>query len=106
MDVLAPMRGPVQDRPVRFPAQCGNALPLRFLDFLLHHRTSRASCFTGREYPSRFPAPERFAVHKLLVAARGRLDTAERVKARKDVEQAAFLVRVLAGDRSGELQDV
>ena len=59
----------------------------------------------GAGIPVKVPAPERFAVHKLLVAARGRPDTAECVKARKDVEQAAFLVRVLAGDRPSELQD-
>ena len=59
----------------------------------------------GTGIPVKVPAPERFAVHKLLVAARRRKDTTSRIKARKDVEQAALLVRVLASDRPEELRD-
>ena len=104
VDVLAPMRGPPQDRPVHLPALEGDAQPLRFLDFLLY-REIEALVLHGTGIPVKVPAPERFAVHKLLVAARRRTDTTNRIKARKDVEQAALLVRVLASDRPEELRD-
>jgi hypothetical protein len=48
------------------------------------------------------PAPERFAIHKLIVADRRR-DGPDSFKARKDRDQARFLVKVLAEDRPDEL---
>ena len=104
VDVLAPLSGPPRDRPVHLPALEGDAQPLRFLDFLLYQEIE-ALVLHGTGIPVKVPAPERFAVHKLLVAARRRKDTANRIKARKDVEQAALLVRVLASDRPEELRD-
>ena len=104
VDVLAPMRGPPQDRPVHLPALEGDAQPLRFLDFLLY-REIEALVLHGTGIPVKTPSPERFAVHKLLVAARRPADPASRAKARKDLEQAALLIRVLASDRPEELQD-
>ena len=47
------------------------------------------------------PRPERFAIHKLIVANRRREDDA--IKARKDREQAALLIAVLAEDRPADL---
>ena len=104
VDVLAPMRGPPRDRPVRLPALDGDAQPLRFLDFLMYGEIE-ALVLHGTGIPVKVPAPERFAVHKVLVAARRRTDSTARAKARKDLEQAALLVRVLASDRPEELQD-
>ena len=104
VDVLAPMRGPPRDRPVHLPALEGDAQPLRFLDFLLY-REIEALVLHGEGIPVKVPAPERFAVHKLLVAARRRTDSTGRARARKDLEQAALLVRVLASDRPEELRD-
>jgi len=43
------------------------------------------------------PQPVRYAIHKLIVATR-RIPSAA-AKARKDIEQAAALIRVLAKDR-------
>lgn len=48
-------------------------------------------------------APERFAIHKLIVADRRR-DGAGSLKAAKDREQAAFLIEVLAQDRPDDLR--
>lgn len=48
------------------------------------------------------PRPERFAVHKLIVADR-RQGGQDVLKARKDRAQAAFLIDVLAEDRPGDL---
>lgn len=103
VDVLAPMRGPPLDRPVHLPALEGDAQPLRFLDFLLYQEIE-ALVLHGAGIPVKVPAPERFAVHKLLVAARRRTDSTGRIRARKDLEQAALLVRVLASDRPEELR--
>ncbi|MQT14665.1 nucleotidyltransferase family protein [Segnochrobactrum spirostomi] len=49
------------------------------------------------------PRPERYAVHKLIVADRraGR----DALKARKDLLQAAFLIRALAEDRPDDLTE-
>ncbi|MDW4499310.1 GSU2403 family nucleotidyltransferase fold protein [Sulfitobacter sp. D35] len=50
------------------------------------------------------PRPERFAIHKLIVADRRR-DGPDSGKAAKDRAQAAFLVEVLAEERPVELAD-
>jgi hypothetical protein len=50
------------------------------------------------------PRPERFAVHKLIVADR-RQGGPDVLKARKDRAQAAFLIDILAEDRPGDLAD-
>ncbi len=50
------------------------------------------------------PRPERFAIHKLIVADRRR-DGPDRMKSRKDRQQAAFLIEVLAEDRPDELAE-
>lgn len=52
----------------------------------------------------RIPRPERFAVHKLIVADR-RQAGPDALKSRKDRAQAAFLIRVLAEDRPYELKE-
>lgn len=48
------------------------------------------------------PRPERFAIHKLIIADRRR-DEADRLKATKDRAQAAFLIDILADDRPDDL---
>ena len=50
------------------------------------------------------PRPERFAIHKLIVADRRR-DGADSLKAMKDRMQATFLIEVLAEDRPDELAE-
>lgn len=52
----------------------------------------------------RIPRPERFAVHKLIVADR-RQAGPDSLKARKDLMQAAFLAEVLSDERPGDLED-
>lgn len=52
----------------------------------------------------RAPRPERFAIHKLIVADR-RLGGSDSLKARKDLLQAETLIAVLAHDRPGDLAD-
>ena len=50
------------------------------------------------------PRPEKFAIHKLIVADRRR-DGATSFKAEKDREQAAFIIATMAEDRPSEVWD-
>ena len=50
------------------------------------------------------PQPERYAIHKLIVADRRRAGD-DALKVEKDQRQAAFLIDVLAQDRPDELRD-
>lgn len=72
-----------------------NAMPLPFIDILLEH--SETVVLGGSRM--RFPIPEAFFVHKLIVAAR-RPIAAKRLK---DLEQCAALVAAL---RDRELREV
>jgi hypothetical protein len=104
VEILTPNRGPERDEPIELPALGVYARPLRFLDFLLAEAIPAA-------VPYRYgvlvnvPAPARYAVHKLIIATRrGRspaLSGGAEAKARKDVEQAIALIRVLAEDQPG-----
>ena len=48
------------------------------------------------------PRPERYAIHKLIIADRRR-DGAGSLKSAKDREQAAFLIEAMAEDRPDDL---
>jgi hypothetical protein len=50
------------------------------------------------------PRPERFAIHKLILADR-RLGGPDAIKAHKDLMQAEFLIEILAQDRPDQLSD-
>jgi hypothetical protein len=94
-----------QGRPARMPALGGaGAEPLRFLDFLIH-RPVRSVVLHAGGVPVLVPAPERYAVHKLIVAAKRREDPDGRAKTGKDVAQAATLVEAMAATRRHELTD-
>lgn len=49
------------------------------------------------------PRPERYAVHKLIVAQRR--EGSAKAKAKKDLDQAEALIQVLSEDRPAELED-
>ena len=49
------------------------------------------------------PRPERFAIHKLIVAQRRRAE--DRLKSQKDLQQAAYLIAALARDRPDDLAE-
>lgn len=50
------------------------------------------------------PRPERFAIHKLIVADRRR-EGRDSLKAEKDRLQAGYLINVLASDRPEDLRE-
>ena len=83
------------DHPAKMPALGGaGADPLRFLDFLIRDPI-RTILLHKSGVPVTVPAPERYAVHKLIVASRRHTDGQSAVKRDKDVRQAALLFEAL-----------
>lgn len=83
------------DTPARMPALGGAAAqPLRFLDFLIHEPV-RSVLLHKSGIPVTVPAPERFAVHKIIVAARRNRDAIGYARSSKDLHQAAALASAL-----------
>lgn len=93
VDLLAPAAGEAPGEPVFVPAFGGMAQPLPLLDYLLGETV--AGLVVGRRelLVVALPAPERFALHKLVVA-RSR-PAAFATKAAKDRDQAALVLAVL-----------
>ncbi|WP_191057918.1 nucleotidyltransferase family protein [Geminicoccus harenae] len=70
--------------------------PLRFLDFLIYQEMP-TTLLHGPGVRVNVPAPERFTVHKLIIAARR--SGAGRLKAAKDLAQAGALIEAHAASR-------
>ncbi len=85
------------------PALGVNAQALNYLNFLIAEPIHAAAIYRSGILVQ-VPRPERFAIHKLIIADRRR-DGAGSLKASKDREQAAFLVAVLAQDRPDDLAE-
>jgi hypothetical protein len=101
VDFLTPNAGPDTDKPRRLSAFHTDAQPLRFLDFLIHDPEPAVVLHDAGVYVL-VPAPQRYAVHKLIVARRRREGAAKRDK---DVQQAAALLGLLAEKRAQDLGD-
>jgi hypothetical protein len=102
VELLAPNRGPDTDKAARLPALQADALYLRFLDFLIRDEVPAVS-LSGAGVLINVPAPERYALHKLIVARRRQ---GLSVKVNKDLAQAATLIELLADRRRYELRAV
>jgi len=102
VELLTPNEGPDRDEPLELPALGAHALPLRFLDYLIHEPTQAVVLYRSGVLVN-VPQPARYAIHKLIVATRR--GSSAGAKARKDIEQAAALIRVLAEDRPDELDE-
>jgi len=103
VDFLTPNEGRDTDKPKRLPALGTDAEPLRFLDFLIH-RPEPAVVLHGAGIYVNVPAPERYAVHKLIVTHR-RVGPGK-AKQAKDLLQAEALLNRLVDVRPEELRDV
>lgn len=99
VDFLTPNRGADSGEPELLPALGTDAAPLRFLDYLIRE-PQHAVVLHGAGIYVTVPAPERYALHKLIVAQR-RNDRGE--KSPKDIVQAESLLAVLVEDRPHEL---
>lgn len=106
VDVLTTNRGAERDAPVNLPSLRSDAVPLRFLDFLLRD-TTEAAILTRFGTLVNVPSPERYAVHKLIVSTMRHEAGESAVKSDKDIVQAGLLVEALAAKRrSDDLIDV
>ena len=62
----------------------------------------RAVLLHGSGIPVNVPAPQRYAIHKLIVASRRRTDGDGTAKSRKDVLQATSIMQAMSGQRQDE----
>lgn len=76
------------------------ATPLRFLDFLITDPTRGVMLHKGG-ISVLVPSPERFAIHKIIVAVRRREDHAGVLKREKDLRQAGLLAAAIETTRGG-----
>lgn len=105
VDVLTTNRGAERDDPVRLPSLRTDAVPLRFLDYLLKD-TVEAALLTRFGTLVNVPAPARYAVHKLIVSVMRHSEGVSAAKSDKDIAQAGFLIEALiARRRQADLTD-
>jgi hypothetical protein len=83
------------------PALGVNAQALNYLNFLIAAPIHAAALYRSGVLVQ-IPRPERFAIHKLIIADRRR-DGSGSLKSAKDREQAGFLIETLAEDRPDDL---
>ena len=103
LDVLTPHRGSDDQigKALKMDAIDGAAAePLRFLDYLIH-KPVRSVMLFGPGISVNVPAPERFAIHKLIISTRRPGDTTGAAKSRKDVAQANEII--LSLDQIGQI---
>lgn len=100
VDFVTPNTGPNTDRPRNLTALQTSAHPLRYLDFLIRDPIHAVMLHKAGVLVS-VPAPERFAIHKLILA----LERSELVSKRdKDIAQAQSLILTLLEKRAYEIQ--
>ena len=90
VEFLTPLVGKDDGRRIEIRQFNLPAIPLRFLDYLIEDSIS-AMALGRTPLLVRVPAPERFAVHKLIVSQ----ERKNSLKAQKDLEQAYDLHRIL-----------
>jgi hypothetical protein len=103
VEFLTPSRGSddYQGKPAPMPALSGAAAdPLRYLDFLIWQPV-RSVVLHEAGVPVTIPAPERYAIHKLIFSHL----RSDRSKAPKDIAQASAIIRAMAPLRAVDLAD-
>lgn len=106
VDILTTNRGADRDDPVRLPSLQTDAVPLRFLDFLLRD-TIETAFLTRFGTLVNVPSPERYAVHKMIVSTLRKTSGESAVKADKDLVQSGILIEALIlKKRHDDLADV
>ena len=86
---------------VELPALGAYAQPLPFMDYLIHQPMPAALLYRYGVLVN-VPQPARYAVHKMIVAARRLAKDTDKVA--KDIAQAADLIEVLADHQPEELE--
>lgn len=101
VEFLTPAFGDETVKPL--PALGVSAQALNYLNFLIAEPIAAVALYRSGVLVQ-IPRPERFAIHKLIVADRRKAGP-DQAKARKDRGQAAFLIKVLAEDRPDDLRE-
>lgn len=101
VEFLTPAFGDERVKPL--PALGVSAQALNYLNYLIADPIHAVALYRSGVLVQ-IPRPERFAIHKLIVADR-RLGGPDQLKSRKDRGQAAFLIEVLAQDRPDDLAE-
>ena len=104
VEFLTPNRGSDDHmgRPAEMPALGGaSAIPLRYLDYLIHDPVRTVVLFKGG-VPVTVPAPERYAIHKLIVAA---VRHSNSPRAKKDIAQAEQILRAMLHHRRFAIEE-
>lgn len=101
VEFLTPAFG---DETIRdLPALGVGAQALNYLNFLIAEPIQAAALYRAGVLVQ-IPRPERYAIHKLIIADRRR-DGAGSLKSSKDREQANFLIEAMAEDRPDDLAE-
>ncbi|NEV02236.1 GSU2403 family nucleotidyltransferase fold protein, partial [Bradyrhizobium uaiense] len=74
------------------------ASPLRFLDYLIY-QPIRAVLLHGAGVAVLVPSPERYAIHKLIVGSRRKVDRDATAKSAKDRLQARSIIEAMIANR-------
>ncbi len=101
VEFLTPAFG--DERVKSLPALGVSAQALNYLNFLIADPLQAVALYRSGVLVQ-IPRPERFAVHKLIVADRRR-GGPDQAKSRKDRAQAEFLIEVMAQDRPEDLAE-
>lgn len=101
VEFLTPASGEKGIKPL--PALGVSARALNYLNFLIAEPMHAIALYRSGVLVQ-IPRPERFAIHKLIVASR-RQGGPDGAKARKNRAQAEFLIRILANDRPDDLAE-
>ena len=101
VEFLTPAFGEESIKPL--PALGVSAQALNYLNYLIAEPIHAVALYRSGVLVQ-IPRPERYAIHKLIVADRRR-DGPDRGKSAKDRAQAAFLIAVLAQDRPDDLAE-
>ncbi|WP_342358568.1 GSU2403 family nucleotidyltransferase fold protein [Terrarubrum flagellatum] len=99
VEILTPIRSRRDEDPVAVKNIAASATPLHYLEFLIEDAMPAVALY-GSGVRVRIPQPERYATHKLIVAAQPERDRAKRAK---DLVQAAELIEALARDNPDAL---
>lgn len=91
-----------EQKPLRLETLDIWAQGLHFLNFLITEPIQAVALYLDGILVQ-IPSPERYAVHKLIVAQRCQQTRED--KSRKDLDQAKDLIEILATDRSQDLED-
>jgi hypothetical protein len=100
VDFLTPNEGAETDEPQELPALRTDAQPLRFLGYLIHEPEPAVILHEAGIYVL-VPAPQRYAINKLIIYRRRCEGSAKRDK---DLQQARALLDILARKRPYELK--